>query len=104
MSGHKDVNPHDFAEGFKNAIDGVILDVRTPAEFGSGHLPGALNMDFNAWDFREQLETLDVNREYFVYCHAGGRSAMACKVMQTMGFTHTVNMLGGITAWNGDTV
>ena len=97
-----DLNAEQFGETFKNTPGAILLDVRTPEEFESGHLPGALNINIMGHEFHEQIEDLDREREYFVYCKAGGRSSNACRYMETQGFSKLHNLVGGITAWNGD--
>ena len=57
----------------------VILDVRTPREFQAGHLPGAVNLDFNASDFETRAALLDKSKTYVVHCASGGRSVKACE-------------------------
>ena len=66
--------------------DTVIIDVRTPAEFASGHLDGAVNIDVQSADFAAQIMELDPNGEYFVYCRSGNRSGQAIAQMNQMGF------------------
>jgi phage shock protein E len=66
--------------------DTVIIDVRTPAEFASGHLDGAVNIDVQSPDFAAQIMELDPNGEYFVYCRSGNRSGQAIAQMNQMGF------------------
>jgi rhodanese-related sulfurtransferase len=98
----KDLNPHDFAENMKAHPNAILLDVRTPEEFESGHLPGAVNIDFRGYDFQEQVEQLDPAKAYFIYCHSGGRSAAACRLMESKGFGDVNNLRGGILAWEGE--
>lgn len=81
----------------KNEV--VILDVRTPEEFGSGHLKGATNLDINASDFQEKLATLDKEKKYLIHCEAGGRSKRAATRMKGLGFATVYNLEGGIKAW-----
>jgi rhodanese-related sulfurtransferase len=83
-----------------NNPDFVILDVRTPEEFASGHIQGAVNIDFKAGDFKEQLDELDLDCVYLVYGKSGGRSAKALELMQELGFSEVYHMVGGITEWN----
>jgi phage shock protein E len=66
--------------------DTVIIDVRTPAEFASGHLDGAVNIDVQSPDFAAQIMELDPNGDYFVYCRSGNRSGQAIAQMNQMGF------------------
>jgi len=79
--------------------DFVILDVRTPAEFASGHIENALNLDFYSETFRNELNNLDKNKTYLVYCKVGGRSRDALDIMAELNFKEAYNMAGGITAW-----
>lgn len=77
----------------------VILDVRTPLEYADGHLPGAVNIDFDSPTFKDAVSHLDENRTYLVYCRTGARSATASKIMVELGFRHIYNMTGGFTEW-----
>jgi rhodanese-related sulfurtransferase len=77
----------------------VLLDVRTPAEFASGHLPGAINVDVESADFAARIATLDPAVPYAVYCRSGNRSGVALGLMQAAGFTSIYHLGGGITAW-----
>lgn len=73
----------------------TVIDVRTPAEFAAGHVDGAENMDLNAATFEQQVEQLDKDEEYLVYCQSGNRSAQAADKMADLGFTEIVDG-GGI--------
>ncbi len=80
--------------------DAIIIDVRTDSEYNSGHLPGAINIDIQDYDFHSQVENLDPNNIYYVYCRSGARSATACKYMHSQGIQKAYNLKGGILAWN----
>jgi rhodanese-related sulfurtransferase len=82
--------------------DFVILDVRTPGEFGDGHLENAVNLDYYAETFRDDIDKLDKSRTYLVYCRSGKRSRAAADIMQELGFGSGYNMLGGIIQWRSD--
>lgn len=69
----------------------VILDVRTPEEFSGGHLQKAVNIDYQSPGFAEELEKLDPNKKYLVYCAVGGRSAKAVALMEEKGFAQVYN-------------
>jgi rhodanese-related sulfurtransferase len=99
-----DLSPEEFANSIKAHPEAILLDVRTPDEFNSGHLPGALNIDINGYDFHEQVENLDPSRPYYVYCRSGARSSTACRYMQSKGFEDVHNLQGGILAWEGETI
>jgi phage shock protein E len=59
----------------------VIIDVRTPEEFNSGHVQGALNIPVEAPDFATQVSALDPATTYAIYCRSGNRSAVATAEM-----------------------
>ncbi|NUM60104.1 MAG: rhodanese-like domain-containing protein [Bdellovibrionaceae bacterium] len=72
--------------------DSVILDVRTPDEYLSGHIKGAINIDFYASDFQNQLGKLDKEKDYKVYCRSGNRSSKAVNMMKNIGFKNVENI------------
>jgi phage shock protein E len=67
--------------------DLTVIDVRTPPEFADGHLTGAALVDVQDPGFRDQLEPLDRDAAYLVYCRTGNRSAHAVTIMRDLGFT-----------------
>ncbi|MFC2092736.1 rhodanese-like domain-containing protein [Bacteroidota bacterium] len=77
----------------------VILDVRTPEEYNSGHIENSVLIDYRSDTFREEINELDKNNTYMIYCRTGGRSAYALNMMKELGFDNAYNMLGGITLW-----
>jgi len=77
----------------------VIMDVRTAAEFNSGHLANSTNLDYYSPDFKSNLDKLSRNEEYLVYCQTGVRGAAAARLMTDLGFTKVHNLTGGIVDW-----
>jgi phage shock protein E len=75
------------AEPVALGADAVIIDVRTPAEFATGHLDGALNIDVQSPDFDARMSQFDPAGEYFIYCRSGNRSAQAIARMTALGFS-----------------
>ncbi len=72
-----------------------LIDVRTIAEYNAGHYQGAKMIDFYSADFREQLDKLNKDTQYFIYCRSGSRSGQTLKIMQELGFTKVYNLNGG---------
>ncbi len=96
------VSPQDAYELLQARQDDpnfVVLDIRTPQEFQAGHLPGAINIDFYAPDFAQQLDQLDKTKTYLVYCRSGNRSGQALPIMRKLGFQEVYELQGGILAW-----
>jgi phage shock protein E len=93
---------HLAVSDFSTAVSGpgtIVLDVRTPAEYATGHLPKAQNIDLQGADFATRIASLDKSATYAVYCHSGQRSATAMEQMAGAGFTHVFDLAGGITDW-----
>ena len=65
----------------------AVIDVRTPEEYATGHLDGAVLMNVQDPNFAEMLATLDPTANYFVYCRSGNRSGQAIEQMKALGFT-----------------
>lgn len=98
---------HVSASAFAVAVEqpGVtVVDVRTPAEFAEGHLPGAVNINVEDPAFPDKVAALDPDANYAVYCRSGNRSRVAVDYMTQAGVSHTVGLEGGIGAWEGDVV
>jgi phage shock protein E len=94
------MNANDFSAAMKKPGT-IVLDVRTPAEFASGHLPRAKNIDIEAADFATRIAALDKGSAYAVYCRSGNRSGVAMEQMSAAGFTQVYDLTGGIGAWQG---
>ena len=77
----------------------VILDVRTPEEFESGHIEGAVNMDYYDPGFQVELGKLDKTKTYLIYCRTGNRSDTAFGFMKELQFEDVHPLEGGILAW-----
>ena len=78
----------------------VVLDVRTEEEFQSGHIPGAVNIDYKSEDFKDKVSKLDMDKTYITYCRSGRRSALSSEIMNDIGFEKVYTIEGGIQAWS----
>lgn len=77
----------------------AIIDVRTPQEYAGGYIENAVNLDYYLKTFRDELDKLDKDKVYLIYCRTGKRSAGARDMMAELGFTEVYNMTGGIVRW-----
>ena len=76
-----------------------LLDVRTPSEYQSGHLKGALLADWtNPNEFQTRAKALDKSKPVYTYCLSGGRSGAASEWLRQNGYT-AYNLSGGMSAW-----
>jgi rhodanese-related sulfurtransferase len=77
----------------------VLVDVRTPEEYASGHLAGATLIDVEGADFATKVAALDKAKTYAVYCRSANRSKVAMTIMQRAGIVGVYDLAGGITSW-----
>lgn len=77
--------------------DAQLIDVRSPGEFASGHVPGASNLPLEQVASHIQQLAPDKSRPLLVYCRSGMRSASACKLLQQLGYQEVING-GGVSA------
>ena len=84
--------------------DVLLLDVRTPAEFASGHLPEAVNIAHTELRSRvEEVRALAAGRPVAVMCQSGVRSYIAHRILAAVGFDSATLSGGMLTlkAWLG---
>ena len=90
-------------EFLSNPPDGVlILDVRMPGEFSSGHVPNALNIPHG--ELASRLVELDseMDRPIVVYCKSGARAGKAASVLLEGGYTEIFHLEGDMMAWSAN--
>lgn len=94
MSYKIDISPDEF----KNKLEqdrGVIIDVRSQSEYGEGHLKEAdFQYDYLNGEFQQQLDSLDSEKTYYLYCRSGNRSGKAARIMKMQGFENVYNVGG----------
>ena len=83
--------------------DYIILDVRTPEEYKSKHIPGAINIPNETIGTEEIPELPDKEQLIMIYCRSGNRSKQAAEKLAAQGYTNIVEF-GGINDWTGETV
>ena len=82
--------------------DLVVLDVRTPAEFAAGHVPGARNVSHDLLSSRlADLAPLR-DKQVVLYCRSGRRTLLAVDVLHAAGFMHLAHLEGDYLAWEAE--
>ncbi|MFC5469819.1 sulfurtransferase TusA family protein [Cohnella suwonensis] len=76
----------------------VVLDVREPAEYGFGHIPGAVSIPLG--ELENRLGELPKDNEIYAVCRTGKRSNYACLLLNEKGYRAT-NVVPGMTDWTG---
>jgi phage shock protein E len=80
----------------------VVLDVRTPEEFASGHIPGAVNIPHDQLPNRLAELAGAKSKDVVVYCRSGRRSAMAQETLSAQGFKSVLHLEGDMLKWQED--
>ena len=92
---------HISVEELKSVLDAgdsvAVIDVRSPMEFESGHIPGAVNVPLG--EVMARAEELGQYDPLYINCRSGGRSQVACLQLVSQGVPHAVNVEGGMMAW-----
>lgn len=80
----------------------LVLDVRSAAEFDEGHIPGAINIPFDAIGERiAELGPVD-ERDVVVYCRSGRRTMLALGTLREAGFRRLFHLDGDYLRWSGE--
>ncbi|WP_374321145.1 rhodanese-like domain-containing protein [Pseudoxanthomonas kaohsiungensis] len=97
----REVEPGDCLAG-----EALVVDVREPAEFAQGHLPGAVNLPRGVLEFQIRAHPAIAGRTtgssalpLLLYCLTGGRSALAADSLGQLGFEDVRSLAGGLQAW-----
>lgn len=98
-----DLSQEDWTKQLEADNNSVILDVRTQEEVDLGMIPNAINIDiYKGQGFIYQVDELDKDKNFYIYCRSGGRSGQACAILNQLGFKNTYNLLGGFDKWQGE--
>lgn len=92
-------------EELRNKLEGEnsisILDVREPAEFAFGHIPGAVNIPLG--ELEDRFSEIAKDKKVYVICRTGSRSDLAAQKLTEKGYQNVKNVIPGMTKWEGPT-
>ena len=102
-----EIDPARLDAEIAAAGDLLLVDVREPDEYRLGHLPGAVPIPRGMIEPSADLQFPNRHpelsqarkRRVVLYCATGSRSALACDVLQEMGFENVASLAGGYGAW-----
>ena len=80
----------------------VILDIRTPGEYRSGHIEKSIMIDFYSKTFAEEVNRLDKEKIYLVHCRSGNRSTHSMALFKKLKFQKIYHLSSGINGWNSE--
>lgn len=96
---YENISPSEAKSRMDTNPEAVIVDVRRPDEFVTGHIPGAINVPLaDIQDGNIPPYLADKNAVYLIYCRSGVRSVTAAVTLEKMGYTRLANF-GGILDW-----
>lgn len=78
----------------------ILVDVRSPEEFASGHIPGAVNLPVETLELELDFVLTDPEQSILLYCHSGNRSRQAAEKLLGLGWKKVIDF-GGIKEWPG---
>ena len=74
-----------------------VLDVRSPEEYASGHVPGAVNIPYD--QIASRMAEVPKDKDVVLYCKSGRRAGIAAEVLAGQGYTRLQHLEGDIVAW-----
>lgn len=98
---YKTISSKEAQQMIEDNKDALILDVRTAAEYESGHIPNAVNLSNEDIQAGKVDSLKDKSQLIMVYCRSGNRSRQAAQKLAELGYTNVVDF-GGIQSWQGD--
>jgi putative phage shock protein E len=98
---YKTISSKEAQQMIEEHKDALILDVRTAAEYESGHIPNAVNLSNEDIQAGKVDSLKDKSQLIMVYCRSGNRSRQAAQKLAELGYTNVVDF-GGIQSWQGD--
>ncbi|MFB1098482.1 sulfurtransferase TusA family protein [Terribacillus sp. JSM ZJ617] len=93
------VQNEEIIQKLDSGEDVVILDVREPAEYTFGHIPGAVSIPLG--ELESRMDEISKDKEVYVVCRTGSRSDLASKQMEEKGFKNIKNAVQGMVEWSG---
>ncbi len=75
----------------------VVIDVRTPNEYASGHIPGAINIPFD--QVAQRIAEIETPQGVALYCMVGPRARMGESALLAAGYQRVLHLEGGLAAW-----
>lgn len=100
--GVKSISADELQEALKTPKGKQLIDVRDPNEYKTGHIQGARNIPLT--QIGSAVNGIPKDKETFLICATGFRSAQATRILKKQGFTNLNNVAGGLKNWKGKLV
>jgi len=93
------ISQQEVMQGMQNHQNMLLIDVRTPEEFESGHVPGAINIPYTELAARLKEIPSQQDKDLIVYCETGRRANIAENTLEKAGINHVRHLEGDMSAW-----
>lgn len=95
--GYTNITAEELKELLDNNADVLLIDVRRPKEYNSGHIPGSVLYPLSS--IENWAHQLEQDQKLVLICRSGNRSAKAAAYLVEAGFTDVNNLVGGVKSW-----
>lgn len=79
--------------------EAILIDIRTPAEYRAGHIPGVVNIPLD--ELERRIGEIPRDKKVVLICRTGNRSAQGTKLLRNKGMNNVFNSTGGMSTWKG---
>jgi len=91
------ITPTELAERRASSSAPAVVDVRTAAEYATGHVPGAVNIPYD--EVADRISEIDAGNGVALYCMVGPRARKGEAALMAAGHTSILHLEGGMVAW-----
>ena len=91
------ISPAELHAQRESGVAPVVIDVRTPEEYATGHIPDAVNIPFD--QVAKRIDELDTPHGVALYCMVGPRARKGEAALLAVGYEKTFHIEGGLAAW-----
>jgi len=93
-----------YLAAVKDPKGALIVDIREPAEYAAGHVPGSINiprglLEFQIYKAMGYPNKVDTSRTIYVQCQTGGRATLATAALKEIGFSHPIAVVMDWAEW-----
>ena len=90
------ISSEEFEKAIMDDPNAIIMDVRTPSEYEEDHIKNAINFDYLSRTLSDDIDQLDPEKTYYIYCKTGRRSLRVCTLLKNSGFKKVYNLDQGL--------
>lgn len=100
FTGAPSIDIDTYVQEYQGQNNHVLIDVRTPDEFKSGHVAKSKNIPLNT--ISKKMGNIPKDKPVVLICKTGTRSGMAARQLLGAGYENVINLKGGVTRWQAD--